>query len=125
MLAAHARAVFNFCVLPCDTVADGMVHIRDVLDDDAIAVKCLDRWDPSPTSPAHGPGWGHVQATIAWLWPDAIVSPSLVLAATDARHYNGRTTTDGRGEPRAESSRVAAQAAAQGVFPAARGVSDS
>jgi carboxypeptidase PM20D1 len=92
VLAAQARAVVNFRVLPGDTVADVEAHIREVVADEAIAVRCLERcWDPSPTSPATGPGWDPIHSAIAWQWPEAIVSPSLVVAATDARHYTGLT----------------------------------
>lgn len=92
VLAANARAIVNFRVLPGDTVADVEAHIRDVVDDDEIAVRCVDRcWDPSPTSPMQGPGWDHLQSAIAWIWPEAIFSPSLVVGATDARYYTGLT----------------------------------
>lgn len=92
VLAAQARAVVNFRVLPGDTLADVEAHIRRVVDDADIAVKCLERcWEPSPTSPVSGPGWEHVTSAIAWTWPEAVVSPSLVVAATDARHYTGLT----------------------------------
>lgn len=92
VLAAQARAVVNFRVLPGDTIADVEAHIREVVADDDIAVACLERcWDPSPTSPTQGPGWDALQAAIGWIWPDALVSPSLVVAATDARHYVGLT----------------------------------
>lgn len=92
VLAANARAIVNFRVLPGDTVADVEAHIRGVVDDDAIAVRCVDRcWDPSPTSPMQGPGWDHLHSAIAWIWPEAIVSPSLVVGATDARYYTGLT----------------------------------
>lgn len=92
VLAARARAVINFRVLPGDTLADIEAHIRDVVDDDAIAVKCLDRcWEPSAISPTQGPGWDHIYAAVSWQWPEAIVSPSLVVAGTDARHYEGLT----------------------------------
>lgn len=92
VLAANARAVVNFRVLPGDTVADVEAHIRDVVDDDAIAVACMERcWDPSPVSPTQGPGWDHIHAAIAWTFPGAVISPSLVIAATDARYYAGLT----------------------------------
>jgi carboxypeptidase PM20D1 len=88
VLAARARAVVNFRILPGDTVADVEAHIRAVMGDPDIEVACVDRcWEPSPPSPTHGPGWDHLQAAIAWSWPDAVVSPSLVVGATDARYY--------------------------------------
>lgn len=90
VLAAHARAVVNFRILPGETVQDVVAHAIDVVDDDAITIRCLDHcWDPSPVSPDAGEGWDEIAAAIAWSWPDAVVSPSLVVGATDARHYGG------------------------------------
>lgn len=90
VLAAHARAVVNFRILPGETVQDVIDHAVHVIDDDAVTVRCLDHcWDPSPVSPDAGEGWDDIAAAIAWTWPDALVSPSLVVGATDARHYAG------------------------------------
>lgn len=90
VLAAQARAVVNFRVLPGDTVADVEAHIRAVADDPDIEVRCTARcWEPSPVSPMDGPGFDDVAAAAAWTWPDAAISPSLVIAGTDARHYTG------------------------------------
>lgn len=92
VLAAQARAIINSRIVPGDVVADVAAHLRAVVADDAIEIRCLDRcWDPSPTSPTAGPGWDHLQSAIAWIWPDVIVSPSLLVAATDGRHYTAIT----------------------------------
>lgn len=92
VLAARAWAIVNCRVVPGDTLADVEAHLRAVVDDDAIEIACRKRcWEPSPTSPTEGPGWDHLQSAILWLWPGAVVSPSLVVAATDARHYTGLT----------------------------------
>jgi carboxypeptidase PM20D1 len=88
VLAAHARAVVNFRILPGETVADVEAHVRDVIDDDAIDVRCTSHcWDPSPTSRIDSEAFAAIERVILWTWPDAVVSPSLVVGATDARHY--------------------------------------
>lgn len=92
VLAAQARAVVNFRVLPGDSVAAVEAHIREVVADEAVEVACLERcWEPSPVAPIDGPGFADIAAAAAWTWPEALVSPSLVIAATDARHYTGLT----------------------------------
>jgi carboxypeptidase PM20D1 len=88
VLASRARAVVNFRVLPGETVADVEAHVRDVTDGLEIEVQCVDKcWDPSPVSRTQGEGWDTVGRAIGWTWPDVIISPSLVVGATDARHY--------------------------------------
>jgi len=88
VLAARARAVVNFRVLPGETVADVETHVRGVVDGLDIDVRCVDKcWDPSPVSRIDGEGWNTVSRAIVWTWPDVIVSPTLVVGATDARHF--------------------------------------
>lgn len=88
VIASSARAVVNFRVLPGDTIASVQAHIEDVLDGFDVEVRCTDKcWDPSPTARTEGPAWDLVTHAIAWTWPEAVISPSLVVGATDARHY--------------------------------------
>lgn len=88
VLAAKARAVVNFRLLPGDTVATVEAHILEVTEELELTVRCAKKcWDPSPVSRTEGPAWEAVGRAILWTWPEAIVSPSLVVGATDARHY--------------------------------------
>jgi len=90
VLAARAKAVVNFRILPGDTVETVQAHVRGVVDDPGIAVRCTeDCWDPSPTSRTDVPAFTTLERAIVQVWPEAIVSPSLVVGATDARHYAG------------------------------------
>lgn len=89
VLAPVARATANFRILPGDTVDGVMAHVRAEIDDDAIELRCVDCWDPSPVSRTDAPAYLLLEQTIGALWPEAIVSPSLVVGATDARHYAG------------------------------------
>lgn len=88
VLAAKARAVVNFRLLPGDTVESVRAHIVDVTEELGVTVQCADKcWDPTPVSRTEGAAWEAVGRAIQWTWPEAIVSPSLVVGATDARHY--------------------------------------
>jgi carboxypeptidase PM20D1 len=88
VLAARARAVVNFRILPGDTVESVQAHVRGAVDDPAVTIRCTDDcWDPSPTSRIDVPAFATLERSIVQVWPDAVVSPSLVVGATDARHY--------------------------------------
>jgi carboxypeptidase PM20D1 len=88
VLAARARAVVNFRILPGDTVESVQAHVRGVIDDANVTIECTeDCWDPSPTSSTDVPAFATLERAIVQVWPDSVVSPSLVVGATDARHY--------------------------------------
>src|SRR5581483_11313508 len=45
--------------------------------------------DPSPVSRTDGPAWAWLRSAVRRTWPDALVSPGLVVGATDARAFSG------------------------------------
>jgi carboxypeptidase PM20D1 len=90
VLPAHARAVLNFRILPGDSVAGVLAHVRRIVDDGSIDIRLAEEaWEPSGISPTDAAGFRLIERTIHQLIPEAIVSPYLVLGATDARHFSG------------------------------------
>lgn len=91
VLPSHARAVVNFRILPGDTVADVVEHVRRVVDDARVEVRTVGRFsaEPSAVSSSDSKGFQLLERTIRSVVPDAIVAPYLVVVATDARHYTG------------------------------------
>lgn len=90
VLPQSARAVVNFRVHPRDSVADVIAHVVDVIDDPDIHVRPIPSSfssEPSPLSPHEGPAWDLVESSVRAAFPEAVVAPSLVIGATDARHY--------------------------------------
>lgn len=86
-LPEHAVATINARILPGETRATVVEHIRRAIRDDAVAVELIRGDDPSSTSPAEGPAWDLLSRTIASAHPDAVVTPYLMLGATDSRHF--------------------------------------
>jgi len=87
-LPTAARAVINFRILPGETVATTLDHVRRTIDDPSVGVEALSGGsDPSPTSDIDSPAFAYLARTIRATNPDALVTPFLVLGATDARHY--------------------------------------
>lgn len=90
VLPIRARAVVNFRILPGDSVASVIAHVRAAIDDDRVTVEPLRGFsasEPSPVSRTDTPGWQLLQRTIRAVYPEVLVSPQLALGATDARHF--------------------------------------
>jgi carboxypeptidase PM20D1 len=92
VLPEAARAVVNFRVLPGETSETVRSHARARVGD-AVEVKLLEATlsEPSPVSPLDGPVYARLQRAVRQIFPEAIVAPTLVLGATDARHYTALT----------------------------------
>ncbi|WP_394838025.1 M20 family peptidase [Pendulispora rubella] len=89
VLPATARALVNFRILPGDTVEGVLAHAKQTVADDRVQVKLHDTFasDPPPVSTHDSPAFRAIEAAVRELFPEAIVAPTLVLGATDARHY--------------------------------------
>ncbi len=91
VIPSEARAVINFRILPGDSVQSVLNHVRSAVADPHIAVKLLEGWEPSPVSDADAPPFRALHTTIAQTFPDTIVTPFLVVGATDARYFRSLT----------------------------------
>ena len=93
VLPAEAKAVVNFRVLPGDTSASVMEHIRRTVDDSRIEVspQLFSLSEPGPTSSVEGPGFNAIATAIREVFPGTVVAPSLFIGATDGRLYAGIT----------------------------------
>jgi carboxypeptidase PM20D1 len=86
-LPERAVATVNVRILPGDTVASVAEHIRHAVRDDRVGLAVQQGLEPSPTSPSEGPTWELLEQTIAQLHQHVVVTPYLMLGATDARHF--------------------------------------
>jgi carboxypeptidase PM20D1 len=88
VLPASARAVVNFRLLPGDSTAGIIEHVRRTIDDIRIDVRPLaDVSEPSPISDVESDAFTFLQRTIRQVFPHAIVTPYLVIGGTDSRYY--------------------------------------
>ncbi|MDP9202431.1 MAG: M20/M25/M40 family metallo-hydrolase [Gemmatimonadota bacterium] len=90
VLPIRARAIVNFRIIPGETPENVLQHVRTTVHDPRVAIALTGTSSPpSPVSSTSSAPYLTLARTIRALEPDAIVSPSLVIAATDARHYAG------------------------------------
>jgi carboxypeptidase PM20D1 len=88
VIPGHASALVNFRILPGETSEQVIQHVRQVVDDERVHIKRKGHGnEPSVVSDYRSEGYASVQKTIAQIFPGTLISPSLVIAATDARHY--------------------------------------
>jgi carboxypeptidase PM20D1 len=89
VLPTHARAVINLRILPGDSIASVIDHVRKVIDDIRVEVKIAGSFssEPSPVSTTNSHIFRVLEQTIQSVTPDAIVAPYLVVVVTDARYY--------------------------------------
>ena len=88
VLPASAAAVVNLRLLPGDTIAGAIEHVRSVIDEPNVKITPLPvQVEASPISDIQGPSFQLIQQTIRQTAPAALVAPALLVAATDSRHY--------------------------------------
>ncbi len=87
VLPGRAEALVNFRILPGDTAESVTAHVRRVVADERIEIKLVNlAFEPSKISSPAAEGYKLIERTIREVFPDAIVSPGLVLQGTDSRH---------------------------------------
>jgi carboxypeptidase PM20D1 len=92
VLPAQASAVVNLRVMPGETTADAMEHVRKVIDDPRVKLTALPiRMEPSSVSDVESPSFKLLQRTIHETAPTTIAAPALLVGATDSRHYAALT----------------------------------
>lgn len=90
VVPTKAEAVINFRILPGETSADVINHIKEVMDDDRIKITELDDLrQPAPVSPVDALGFDIIHRTIRQVYPEALVAPTMMIAASDGRKYLG------------------------------------
>jgi carboxypeptidase PM20D1 len=88
VIPSTARAVVNFRLLPGDTVADVLAHVRATLDGLGVRVRRLQHSEATPVAPTDGAAFAELHRAIQAATPEpVVVAPYLVPGATDARHY--------------------------------------
>ncbi|MEY9854064.1 carboxypeptidase PM20D1 [Leifsonia sp. EB41] len=86
-LPETATAVLNVRIAVGSSVAETVAHLRRAIHDPLVRIETIDPTEPSPVSPTSGPEWEAVAGAIAAVHPDAIVTPYIMLGASDGRHF--------------------------------------
>lgn len=91
LLPQEAAAVVNFRILPGETAAQVLAHVRSVAGPE-VSVSALDggfTTDPSTVSSTDSAAFAEISATIAEVFPGVPTVPWVLMGATDSRYFAG------------------------------------
>ncbi len=88
VIASTVRAGLNIRIMVGDTVAGVVEHVRKAVRDKQVEITVIEASEPSPISPYDGDeAFALLEDTILEVFPDAVPSPYVMMAATDSRHF--------------------------------------
>lgn len=87
VLPQVVTAIINYRIAPWDTSKKVLEHTRKAIKDNRVEVSPYKVNEPSKVSAIDNSAYGIVSNTVAHVYPDMIVAPYPMVAATDSRFY--------------------------------------
>ncbi len=87
VIPAKAKMIANLRILPGETMESTLNYLNNIIKDPEISIRKIDGMNPSVISEINSDGYEKISATINDVWEDAIVSPYLMFACSDSRHW--------------------------------------
>jgi len=87
VIPPEAKMVANMRLNPADSVASALEYLKKTVKDPAVEITALNAFEPSRISRTDCEAWEKMAATVAETWPGTIVTPYLMVACSDSRHW--------------------------------------
>lgn len=87
VLPPEAKVVANMRLIGGDSTESAVEYIRGIIKNDEIELRKMHGINPSIASDTSSEGYAKLKLAIQQTWGDAIVSPYLMVACTDSRHF--------------------------------------
>ena len=87
VLPPKASFGINMRLLGSDTIDSAIARFKKIIKNDNIKITCVNGMNPSPYSDTSCEEWKRLKKVIIQTWPEVIVSPYLMMACSDSRHY--------------------------------------
>ncbi|MBO5908103.1 MAG: M20/M25/M40 family metallo-hydrolase [Clostridia bacterium] len=87
VIPPFAKMVSNHRIIPGESMESVLSEIKKNVNDDKVSVRIIDGMNPSRISSTECDAWQTVKEAVGETWQEAIVSPYLMLACSDSRHW--------------------------------------
>ncbi len=87
VMPQQATAGANLRLLAGDSAESALARLVRTVADPQVSLLKQYSYEPSPSANLSGESWSRVETAVRQTWPGVIVSPYLMVAATDSRHY--------------------------------------
>jgi len=87
VLPTKASFGINMRLLGNDTIDSAKQYLTEVINNDKIKIDLVNGMNPSIYSDTSCDEWENLKTVIRQTWKDVIVSPYLMMACSDSRHY--------------------------------------
>lgn len=88
VIPAEATAKVNFRILQGETSEDVIKKVKEIIQNDTVKIKPFGvTFEPSKNADVTAEGFKTIQRSIARVFPDAKVSPFLMIGSTDSKHF--------------------------------------
>ena len=88
VLPTQVTAGVNLRLICGDTIEDAMARMGKIIGDDSISLEFVSGENASRISQTGDEAWNRLDEAISAAYPGVIVSPYLMLAGSDSRHYS-------------------------------------
>ncbi len=82
-----AEAIINIRIAIDSSTREALEHVRKAIRDPGVQIEAIYPTEPSPASPTSGPAWELISQAISGAYGQAIVTPYVMLGASDSRHF--------------------------------------
>ena len=87
VIPPEAKMVANMRLNPADSVDSALNYLKKTVNDPAVEITSISSFEPSRISRTDCEAWKMLESTVAETWPGVIVTPYLMVACSDARHW--------------------------------------
>lgn len=87
VLPPKASFGINMRLLGRDTVESAVAYLKKIIRNDKINISVVSAMSPSPDSVTDCEEWEKLKKAVRQTWPEALVSPYLMMACSDSRNY--------------------------------------
>lgn len=87
VIPPNAKIGGNMRLIGTDTTESALEYLRSIVKNPALKIDKVHGMNPSIYSETNGESWEKLKKAVMQTWPEAIVSPYLMVACSDSRHY--------------------------------------